>query len=62
VRVLWGMADTAFDNEWQLAYLASRVAPSQLQVTRYPAASHCLAQELPEEVARQVAAFVRGAL
>ena len=61
VRVLWGMADTAFDNEWQLAYLASRVAPSQLQVTRYPAASHWLAQELPEEVARQVAAFVREA-
>jgi pimeloyl-ACP methyl ester carboxylesterase len=58
VRVLWGMGDTAFDNEWQLAYLASRVP--QAVVTRYPAATHWIAQEMPEEVARQVAAFVRG--
>ena len=60
VRVLWGMADTAFDNEWQLEYLASRLEASQLLVTRYPAATHWIAQEMPEEVARQVAAFVRG--
>ena len=60
VRVLWGMADTAFDNEWQLAYMAAKVPAAQLAVTRYPAASHWIAQELPEEMARQVAAFVGG--
>ena len=60
VRVLWGMADTAFDNEWQLAFIAAKVPAAQLAVTRYPAATHWIAQELPEEMARQVAAFVGG--
>jgi pimeloyl-ACP methyl ester carboxylesterase len=62
VRVLWGMRDSAFDNQWQLDYMAGRLAPGQINLTTYPDATHWIAQEMPGEVAQQVAGFVGGAV
>ena len=58
VRVLWGMQDTAFANQWQLDYMASKVEAGLLNITTYPAATHWIAQELPLVVAQAVADFV----
>ena len=56
VRVLWGMLDTAFDNEGQLAFMATKVMGS-LNVTKYAANGHWLAQEEPVSVALQLRDF-----
>lgn len=60
VRVLWGMRDTAFDDVYQLAYMATKVRGT-LNVTRFPANGHWLAQEAPEAVAVAIADFVQAA-
>lgn len=56
VRVLWGMRDTAFDDVYQLAYIADKVA-GPLNVSRYNF-SHWLPQEAPLLCASELAAFV----
>lgn len=55
--VLWGMADTAFDNEQNLARLPPYVA--QLTVKKYSNVSHWVAQEVPEKVAADWVAFAK---
>ena len=61
VRVLWGMQDSAFDNEFQLAFMTSKVMPaSNLQITRYENASHWIGQEIPDTVAVQIREFVEA--
>ena len=54
--VQWGMKDTAFATDFQLAYLSSKVA--QLKLVKYPEQDHWLAQEEPGRVAGEIAAFV----
>lgn len=59
VRVLWGMQDTAFDSEFQLTFMTTKVVPpSNLQITRYANASHWIGQEIPNTVAMQIRDFV----
>jgi len=57
-RVLWGMLDTAFDNDFQLAYMESKVQPHLLNITRYFSASHWIAQQIPGVVASAIAGFL----
>lgn len=57
VRVLFGMRDTAFDDVWQIKFLASKVNGT-LDVTQYPNGTHWLAQEMPGVVAADIADFV----
>ena len=57
VRVLWGMLDTAFANSFQLLFMRSKVA--DLEITEFPNASHWIAQEIPLEVASEIAAFLK---
>jgi pimeloyl-ACP methyl ester carboxylesterase len=57
--VQWGMLDTAFATDFQLAYLPSKVA--NLKLVKYPHNTHWLAQEAPLQVAKEIAAFVAGA-
>lgn len=52
--VLWGMLDTAFDSEGQLAFIPTKVAPSLLNITRFPNNNHSLGQEAPVQVAQAV--------
>jgi pimeloyl-ACP methyl ester carboxylesterase len=60
VRVLWGMQDTAFDNDFQLGFMPSKVAPpTNLEISKYPKASHWIAQEMPLVVAMEIGAFLK---
>ena len=56
--VQWGMLDTAFATDFQLAYLPTKVA--NLKLVKYPQNDHWLAQEEPAKVAGEIAAFVAG--
>lgn len=57
--VLWGMQDSAFDNQRNLAGLAEFVVGAPLHIVTAPFAnaSHWVAQEQPFEVAAQALAF-----
>ena len=55
--ILWGMKDSAFDNEGQLTYIQGKVTGT-LNITRFPDNSHWIAQESPFEVARAIAGFI----
>ena len=56
--VLWGMGDTAFDNEQNLARLAPFVP--HLTIKRYAGVSHWVAQEVPQRVATDMKAFLKA--
>eukprot|EP01052_Picozoa_sp_SAG31_P029753 SAG31_NODE_2985_length_4812_cov_3.398517_4_plen_212_part_00 len=56
--VLWGMADTAFDNEQNLLKLGQYVP--QLTIKRYENVSHWVAQEVPARTAADWTDFVAG--
>jgi pimeloyl-ACP methyl ester carboxylesterase len=53
--VLWGMADTAFDNDENLARLTEYVP--DLTIKKYENVSHWVAQEVPEKTSMDWAAF-----
>ena len=55
--VLWGMKDSAFDNEGQLKYIEGKVTGT-LNITRFQDNSHWIAQESPFEVAQAIALFI----
>jgi pimeloyl-ACP methyl ester carboxylesterase len=57
VLVQFGMLDSAFDVEAQLAFIAKMVR-GRLEVVRFPNATHWLPQEQPEAVAGNIAAFL----
>ena len=57
--VLWGMGDTAFDNEQNLARLAPFVP--HLTIKRYAGVSHWVAQEVPQRVATAATICLREA-
>ena len=57
--VLWGMADTAFDNQKNLDKLVPYVP--HLTVKKYTNVSHWVAQEVPDRVSTDWAAFVKSA-
>jgi pimeloyl-ACP methyl ester carboxylesterase len=48
--------DTAFDNDFQLAFIAEKVK-GPLEVIKFANASHWLPQEEPDAVASNLAAF-----
>ena len=56
VLVQWGLLDTAFDNDFQLAFIAEKVK-GPLEVIKFANASHWLPQEEPDAVASNLAAF-----
>ena len=54
--VQWGMRDAAFATDYQLGFMATKIA--DLKLVKYAENDHWLAQEVPEQVAAEVAAFV----
>merc|ERR1719408_430129 len=58
VLVIWGMGDTAFDNEYHLSQLPKYTPAKNLQIKKYPGVSHWIAQEKPEEVGADMATFI----
>ena len=59
VAASWGMADTAFDNIWQLNYLkTSGLVPNLGKITQYASGTHWLAEEQPAAVARDLFTFL----
>lgn len=57
--VLWGMKDTAFDNEACLAGLHKFVPHLTIKTEGYENVSHWIAQEEPVKVARDILSFLR---
>lgn len=55
---LWGMQDGAFDNKWQLGYMAAK-AGGGFSLVAFENNTHWLPQEAPAQVAAHLLAFIQ---